>query len=43
MSHRLLISFDLDNTLWDVDPALVRAEHAMEKWFDELQLHTNRD
>ncbi len=35
MSQQLLISFDLDNTLWDVDPTLVRAEHAMEKWFDE--------
>ncbi|RDL42687.1 haloacid dehalogenase [Marinomonas piezotolerans] len=32
---KTLISFDLDNTLWDVDPTLVRAEHAMEKWFDE--------
>jgi len=31
----ILVSFDLDNTLWDVDPTLVRAEHAMEKWFED--------
>lgn len=32
---KTLISFDLDNTLWDVDPTLARAEHAMEKWFED--------
>lgn len=32
---KTLISFDLDNTLWDVDPTLTRAEHAMEKWFED--------
>ncbi|ADZ92168.1 HAD family hydrolase [Marinomonas mediterranea] len=30
-----LITFDLDNTLWDVDPVIVRANHAMEAWFEE--------
>ncbi len=30
-----LITFDLDNTLWDVDPVIVRAEYAMEAWFDK--------
>ena len=31
----ILVTFDLDNTLWDVDPVIVRAEHAMESWFEE--------
>ncbi|MBD5772727.1 HAD family hydrolase [Marinomonas colpomeniae] len=30
-----LITFDLDNTLWDVAPVIVRAEYAMESWFEE--------
>ena len=30
-----LITFDLDNTLWDVEPVIVRAEYAMEFWFEE--------
>ncbi|SBS33023.1 Flavin mononucleotide phosphatase YigB [Marinomonas spartinae] len=30
-----LVAFDLDNTLWDVDPVIVRAEYAMESWFTE--------
>ena len=31
----LLITFDLDNTLWDVAPVIMRAEYAMESWFEE--------
>lgn len=31
----VLVTFDLDNTLWDVDPVIVRAEYAMESWFEE--------
>ena len=27
-----VITFDLDNTLWDVDPALLRAEQAQQAW-----------
>ncbi len=27
-----VITFDLDNTLWDVDPALLRAEEAQRQW-----------
>mgnify|MGYP001813035240 FL=1 len=27
-----VITFDLDNTLWDVDPALIRAEEAQRQW-----------
>ena len=26
------ITFDLDNTLWDVDPVLIRAEQAQRDW-----------
>ncbi|MGR0280442.1 HAD family hydrolase [Marinomonas dokdonensis] len=31
----VLVTFDLDNTLWDVEPVIVRAEYAMESWFEE--------
>lgn len=31
----VLVTFDLDNTLWDVSPVIVRAEYAMESWFEE--------
>ncbi|MEO9275666.1 HAD-IA family hydrolase [Marinomonas sp. 5E14-1] len=31
----VLITFDLDNTLWDVAPVITRAEYAMEFWFEE--------
>jgi len=27
-----LITFDLDNTLWDVEPALIKAEDAQQRW-----------
>ena len=30
-----VITFDLDNTLWDVEPALVRAEEAQRQWLLE--------
>ena len=30
-----VITFDLDNTLWDVDPALIRAEDAQRDWLVE--------
>lgn len=31
----VLVTFDLDNTLWDVDPVLVRAESALHHWFED--------
>jgi putative hydrolase of the HAD superfamily len=30
-----VITFDLDNTLWDVEPALLRAEEAQRTWLQE--------
>jgi putative hydrolase of the HAD superfamily len=30
-----VITFDLDNTLWDVEPALLRAEEAQQQWLLE--------
>ena len=27
-----VITFDLDNTLWDVEPALIKAEDAQREW-----------
>ena len=30
-----LITFDLDNTLWDVEPVLERAEQAQYQWLQE--------
>jgi putative hydrolase of the HAD superfamily len=30
-----LLTFDLDNTLWDVEPALIRAEQAQHQWLNE--------
>ncbi|GAB5415529.1 MAG: HAD family hydrolase [Congregibacter sp.] len=30
-----VITFDLDNTLWDVEPALLRAEAAQNRWLAE--------
>ncbi len=35
--HIKVITFDLDNTLWDVEPALLRAERAQQDW-----LHRHR-
>jgi putative hydrolase of the HAD superfamily len=39
------VIFDLDNTLWDVGPVILRAEHAMERFLGEryprvLELHS---
>lgn len=31
----VLVTFDLDNTLWDVEPVIVRANHAMWHWFED--------
>src|SRR3990167_11395909 len=30
-----LISFDLDNTLWEIDPVIVRADHAMRERIEQ--------
>ena len=30
-----LITFDLDNTLWEIDPVIVQADHAMRQWIAE--------
>lgn len=30
-----VITFDLDNTLWDVEPALIRAEQAQQEWLQQ--------
>jgi putative hydrolase of the HAD superfamily len=30
-----VITFDLDNTLWDVEPVLLRAEEAQYRWLEE--------
>ena len=27
-----VVTFDLDNTLWDVEPAIIRAEEAQQQW-----------
>ncbi len=31
-----LLTFDLDNTLWDADPVLIRAENILRKWLVEV-------
>ena len=31
------ITFDLDNTLWDVEPALIKAEQAQQDWLREFR------
>lgn len=30
-----LITFDLDNTLWEIDPVIVKADHAMRQWVEQ--------
>lgn len=35
MPRLKLITFDLDNTLWNVDPVIVRAEQRMRSWLAE--------
>ena len=37
-----LITFDLDNTLWDVEPALIRAEQAQYLWLREHRTRVTR-
>lgn len=32
-----VITFDLDNTLWDVEPALLRAEEAQQNWLRQYR------
>ena len=32
-----LLTFDLDNTLWSVDPIIARAENAMMEWIYQNQ------
>ncbi len=32
MSRPLALAFDLDNTLWDIGPVMVRAEQALHAW-----------
>lgn len=34
-SHRFTLSFDLDNTLWDVDSIIIKAEQQMRQWLAE--------
>lgn len=29
-----LITFDLDNTLWEIDPVIIKADHAMRAWIE---------
>jgi len=38
-----LITFDLDNTLWDVEPALIRAEQAQYLWLREHRPRATRN
>lgn len=35
MTGVTLLTFDLDNTLWDVEPVILRADAAMVAWLDE--------
>ena len=36
-----VITFDLDDTLWDVRPALIKAEAAQNFWLDTHYPNTN--
>ncbi len=38
-----VVTFDLDNTLWDVEPALLRAEEAQQAWLAEHRPGTAED
>lgn len=33
------ISFDLDNTLWDVEPVIARADAVLQEWFETRHPH----
>jgi putative hydrolase of the HAD superfamily len=37
-----LITFDLDDTLWPVEPVIVRAEHRMREYLDRNAPEVNR-
>ena len=38
-----VVTFDLDNTLWDVEPVLLRAEQAQYEWLAEHRPRVTRD
>lgn len=38
-----VITFDLDNTLWDVEPVLMRAEQAQYRWLQENRPRVTRE
>ena len=38
-----VITFDLDNTLWDVEPVLLRAEQAQYRWLQENREKVTRE
>jgi putative hydrolase of the HAD superfamily len=42
MSRIVLVTFDLDNTLWDVDSVIRNAERVTRAWFDEEVPEVNR-
>jgi putative hydrolase of the HAD superfamily len=42
MPRIALVTFDLDNTLWDVDGVIVAAERETKAWFDERVPEVNR-
>ena len=38
-----VVTFDLDNTLWDVEPVLLRAEQAQYRWLEENRPRVTRE
>jgi putative hydrolase of the HAD superfamily len=38
-----VVTFDLDNTLWDVEPVLLRAERAQYRWLQEHRPRVTRE
>lgn len=38
-----VVTFDLDNTLWDVEPVLLRAEQAQYRWLQEHRPRVSRE
>ena len=38
-----VVTFDLDNTLWDVEPVLLRAEQAQYRWLEEHRPRVTRE
>jgi putative hydrolase of the HAD superfamily len=45
MTERMIkaITFDLDNTLWDVEPVLLRAEQVQYQWLEENRPRVTRE